>query len=145
MSKNRKIKDTSAPRREVFGVIGLGAALFLSIAMVSLQAHTMVMGPFGRSIASMFYGIAGVCGYFLIVLAAVAAVRTIIERAPVLPPLIVAGTLLGVVALATLIHLIVPGYRVAGHGPGGAVGEHLAEILRDVLSTAGTALLADVG
>ena len=145
MSKNRKIKDTSATRREVFGVIGLGAALFLSIAMVSLQAHTMVMGPFGRSIASMFYGIAGVCGYFLIVLAAVAAVRTIIEREPVMPPLIVAGTLLGVVALATLIHLIVPGYRVAGHGPGGAVGEHLAEILRAVISTAGTALLAVVG
>src|SRR3569623_3342620 len=70
MSKNRKIKDTSAPRREVVGVSGLGAALFLRIAMVPLQAHTMVMGPFGRSIASMFYGIAGVCGYFLIVLAA---------------------------------------------------------------------------
>src|SRR3569623_741006 len=145
MSKNRKIKDTSATRREVFGVIGLGAALFLSIAMVSLQAHTMVMGPFGRSIASMFYGIAGVCGYFLIVLAAVAAVRTIIEREPVMPPLIVAGTLLGVVEHATMIRLIVPGYRVAGHGPGGAVGEHLAEILRAVISTAGTALLAVVG
>ncbi len=145
MSKNRKIKDTSATRREVFGVIGLGAALFLGIATISLQAHTMVMGPFGRSIASLFYGIAGVCGYFLIVLAAVAAVRTIIEREPVMPPLIVAGTLLGAIALATLIHLIVPGYRVAGHGPGGALGEHLAEILRAVISTAGTALLAIVG
>ncbi|MBV8762471.1 MAG: DNA translocase FtsK 4TM domain-containing protein [Deltaproteobacteria bacterium] len=145
MSKNRKIKDTSATRREVFGVIGLGAALFLLVATISLQAHTMVMGPFGRSIASLFYGIAGVCGYFLIVLAAVAAVRTIIEREPVMPPLIVAGTLLGAIALATLIHLVVPGYRVAGHGPGGAIGEHLAEILRAVISTAGTALLACVG
>jgi S-DNA-T family DNA segregation ATPase FtsK/SpoIIIE len=34
---------------------------------------------------------------------------------------------------------------VAGHGPGGAVGEHLAEVLRAVISTAGTALLACIG
>ena len=53
--------------------------------------------------------------------------------------------LLGVVALATLVHLACPRYRVAGHGPGGAIGEHLAEILRAVISTAGTALLACVG
>jgi hypothetical protein len=145
MAKNRKIKDTSDTRREVFGVVGLGAALFLGIATISLQAHAMVMGPFGRTIASLFYGLAGVCGYFLIVLAAVAAVRMIIEREPVMPPLIVAGTLLGAVALATLIHLVVPHYRVAGHGPGGAIGEHLAEILRAVISTAGTALLACIG
>ena len=138
-------RDAGETRREVLGVIGLGAALFLGIATISLQAHTMVMGPFGRTIASLFYGLAGVCGYFLIVLAAVAAVRMIIEREPVMPPLIVAGTMLGAVALATLIHLIVPHYRIAGHGPGGAIGEHLAEILRAVISTAGTALLACIG
>ena len=70
MSKNRKISNASVSgtdrRREVFGVIGLGAALFLLIAMVSLQAHALVMGPFGRSMAGLFYGIAGVCGYLLI-------------------------------------------------------------------------------
>ena len=46
MSKNRKIREpsestprTGADRRnEVIGVIGLGAALFLLVAMVSLQA-----------------------------------------------------------------------------------------------------------
>jgi S-DNA-T family DNA segregation ATPase FtsK/SpoIIIE len=149
MSKNRKKQDTSgngaAKRHEVMGVVGLGTALFLLIATISLQAHTMVMGPFGRSVASLFYGVAGVCGYFLIALAGVAAVRMIIEREPVMPPLIVAGTLLGALSLATLIHLIAPHYRIAGHGPGGALGEHLAEILRAVISTAGTALLACVG
>jgi len=46
MSKNRKNRDTSAAargggtdrRQEVLGVIGLGGALFLLVAMVSLQA-----------------------------------------------------------------------------------------------------------
>ena len=63
MSKNRKKQDTSgngaAKRHEVMGVVGLGTALFLLIATISLQAHTMVMGPFGRSVASLFYGLAG--------------------------------------------------------------------------------------
>jgi S-DNA-T family DNA segregation ATPase FtsK/SpoIIIE len=150
MAKNRKIPDKSgggdpARRREVLGVVGLGVSIFLLVAMVSLQAGAMVMGPFGRTTAGLFYGIAGVCGYFLIVLAAVAAVRLILVREPALPPLVAAGTLLAVISLATIIHLIAPGYRVAGHGPGGAVGEHLAEILRAVISTAGTALLACVG
>src|SRR5688572_15439749 len=109
MSKNRKVSGTSGgeggggserrrggERSEVAGVIGLGAGLFLLIAMVSLQAGTLVMGPFGKAIASMFYGLAGVCGYALIVLGVTAAVRQIIGRTPVMPPVVAAGTLLGV-------------------------------------------------
>jgi S-DNA-T family DNA segregation ATPase FtsK/SpoIIIE len=149
MSKNRKIPDKSAGgsdrRREVFGVIGLGLAIFVLVAMISLQAHAMVMGPFGRGVAGLFYGLAGVCGYFLIALGAIAAVRMLLVREPALPPLVAAGTLLAVVSLATLAHLVAPHYRVAEHGPGGVIGEHLAEILRAVISTAGTALLACVG
>ena len=127
------------------GVIGLGAGLFLLIAMVSLQAHALVMGPFGRTTAGLFYGIAGVCGYFLIALGVTGAIRMLLAREPALPPVVAAGVLIGVIALATLVHLIAPHYRVAGHGPGGAIGEHLAEILRALISTAGTALLALIG
>src|SRR3954469_8873269 len=153
MSKNRKIRESSEStprggserRREVMGVIGLGAALFLLVAMVSLQAGRLVMGPFGRSSAGMFYGLAGVCGYFLIALAVVAAIRMLIEREPVMPLTIAAGTAIGVVSLAMLAHLVAADYRVMGHGPGGAIGEHLAEILRAVISTAGTAMLACIG
>jgi S-DNA-T family DNA segregation ATPase FtsK/SpoIIIE len=149
MSKNRKIKDTSdgggERRQEVLGVVALGAGLFLLVAMVSLQLHMLVMGPFGRAFASLFYGLAGMCGYLWIALALVAAVRMLIGRTPAMPLMIALGALLGVVSLATLIHLIAPHYRVAGHGPGGAIGEHFAEILRAVISTAGTALLAAVG
>jgi len=154
MSKNRRIRDTSVTprfggsngrRREVLGVVVLGAAIFLFIALVSLQADRLVMGPFGRSTASLFYGIAGVCGYFLIAVAVVGAIRTLIEREPVMPALVVIGALLGVASLAVLAQLAASWYRVAGYGPGGAVGEHLGEILRAVVGTAGTALLALVG
>ena len=154
MSKNRRIRDTSVNpraggstgrRREVLGVVSLGAAIFLLIALVSLQAGQLVMGPFGRSIASSFYGLAGVCGYALIGLAAVAAIRALVERAPVMPAGVAIGTLIGVVSLAVLAQLVASGYVVAGHGPGGAIGEHLGEISRAVVSTAGTALLGLVG
>src|SRR4051812_32534191 len=154
MSKNRRIRDTSVSpreggsngrRREVLGVVGLGASIFLLVALVSLQADRLVMGPFGRSTASLFYGIAGVCGYFLIAVAIVAAIRTLIERTPIMPPLVTAGAMLGVASLAILAQLVASGYRVAGYGPGGALGEHLGEILRAVVGTAGTALLALVG
>src|SRR5215468_4846285 len=128
MSKNRRIRDTSVSpregsggrRREVLGVVGLGAAIFLLVALVSLQAGQLVMGPFGRSVASVFYGVAGVCGYFLIALAIVAAIRTLIEREPIMPPLVVAGAMLGVASLAVLGQLLASSYRVAGYGPGGA-------------------------
>src|SRR5690348_13203844 len=114
MAKNRKIPEASTDRRqEVIGVIGLGAALFLAISMISLQAHAMVMGPFGRSIAGMFYGLAGVCGYLWIGLGAVAAVRMLLGRKPVLPVMIALGAVIGVMSLATLAHLVAPHYRVA--------------------------------
>jgi S-DNA-T family DNA segregation ATPase FtsK/SpoIIIE len=149
MSKNRKIHSSSAGsgdrRREVLGIVGLGAAMFLLVAMISLQAGKLVMGPFGKSSAGLFYGLAGVCGYALIALALVAAIRTLLERDPVMPGVIALGTVIGVVSLSTLAHLIGAEYRVSGHGPGGAIGEHTAEILRAVISTAGTALLAFIG
>ena len=149
MSKNRKIREasegTSDRRREVIGVIGLGVALFLLVAMVSLQAGKLVMGPFGRASAGLYYGFAGVCGYALIALAVVSCIRLLIEREPVMPLTVAAGTVIGVVSVAMLAHLAFGSYRVMGHGPGGAVGEHLAEILRAVISTAGTAMLACVG
>ena len=126
-------------------MVALGVSLFLLIAMISLQAHALVMGPFGRSVASLYYGLAGVCGYPLIVLGAIAAVRMLLDREPIVPVMIWLGTLLGVVALAMLVHLVAPHYRVAGHGPGGALGEHLAEISRAMISTVGTALLGLVG
>src|SRR5262245_66300701 len=102
MAKNRKIQDTSdggERRREVLGVLGLGAAVFLLVAMVSLQADRLLMGPFGRACASLFYGISGVCGYVLIALLLVAAIRLLVVREPVVPWTIAVGVAIGGVAL----------------------------------------------
>lgn len=158
MSKNRKIKDTSASRgrgsgnpvlddrrREVAGIVALGISAFLLVAMISLQAGHLIMGPFGRVTAGLFYGIAGVCSYALLALAMIAAIRTLMEKSPVMPWEIAIGTVIGVFSLATLLQLAAPHYRVGGYGPGGVMGEHLAEIFRAVISTAGTALLGVVG
>jgi DNA segregation ATPase FtsK/SpoIIIE, S-DNA-T family len=159
MSKNRKIKDSSAGRgrhmggsagvddrrREVAGVVALGISAFLLVAMISLQAGHLIMGPFGRVSARLVYSIAGICSYALLTLAIIAAIRTLMEKKPVMPLEIALGTLIGVLSLATLLHLAAPRYIIGGHGPGGVLGEHIASITRALISTAGTALLGVIG
>lgn len=162
MAKNRKIKVASARsgansgnggtragsthrRREVLGVVGVGVALFLFASLASLQAGKLIMGPFGHAMGSGVYGLGGMTSYFAVTLLAVAAVRAIIERDPIMPPEILLGATLGMISLATLVHLGLGSYRVDGHGPGGLIGEHLAEICRAAISTAGTALLSLIG
>jgi len=128
--------------REVAGILALGASLFVLFAMLSSQAHALVMGPFGRNVAAMVYRIAGLGSYALVVMAVVAAVRSLMEKRPLIPWQIGVGVTLGALALAVLLQLAAPGYRIAGIGPGGALGGNLAEVSRAMISTAGTAFLA---
>jgi S-DNA-T family DNA segregation ATPase FtsK/SpoIIIE len=145
LTANRRIYDADASRgREVFGVIALGTSLFVLMAMFSLQANALFMGPFGRTVAGMVYGVAGFGSYVLVILATAAAVRSLMGKETVMPWEIGVGVGLGVLSMGVLLHLVVARYRVAGFGPGGATGEHVAEILRALISTAGTALLAVV-
>ncbi|HVK78123.1 MAG TPA: DNA translocase FtsK 4TM domain-containing protein, partial [Kofleriaceae bacterium] len=142
---NRRTAEHSPGRgREITGIVALGASVFILLAMIALSSGGLFMGPFGRSIASMVYGIAGLGSYVLVGLAIVGAVRSLMERRPVIPWEITAGVGLGVLSVAVLLHLAVASYRVGGIGPGGALGEHLAEVLRALISTAGTALLATI-
>jgi DNA segregation ATPase FtsK/SpoIIIE, S-DNA-T family len=157
MAKNRKVKRAPAKtkkasrprasnRHEIIGIVALGIAIFAIAATASLQLGTGdLMGPFGRTAAGVAYGLAGVCSYVLAAGLAVLAVRLLMERLPVVVMTELAGVGLGLVSLTTLLHLIGSDYRVAGHGPGGLLGEHVAEVLRAVISTAGTALVAVVG
>ena len=139
---NRRPAVDDPRTREIAGIVALGTSLFALLAMVSLQAGALFMGPFGRSVASLVYGIAGLGSYALIGLAVVAAVRSLMEKRPILPWQIGIGSALGVVAIAVLLQLAVGGYQVAHIGPGGAIGHQLATTLRATISTAGTALLA---
>ena len=142
LAANRRTAVDDPRTREIGGIVALGTSLFALLAMVSLQAHMLFMGPFGRTVASLVYGIAGLGGYALIALAVVAAVRSLMEKRPIMPWQIAVGSGLGVVALAVLTELAFGHYRVAHIGPGGAIGTHLAHTLRAMISTAGTALLA---
>ena len=141
---NKRTSDGTRGR-EVAGILALGASLFVLLAMLSSQAHTLMMGPFGRSIAALVYKIAGLGSYALVAMAITASVRSLMEKRPLIPWQIAVGVPLGAVALAVLLQLAAPGYRIAGIGPGGGLGENLAEVSRAMISTAGTAFLAVCG
>jgi S-DNA-T family DNA segregation ATPase FtsK/SpoIIIE len=129
----------------VLGILGLGAGLFLALSMMSLQVGGRLMGPVGASAASLVYGLLGLCSYVLVGLLVVASVRKLLDRSPIISLPLGFGLGLGVLSLSILAHVVAADYRVAGHGPGGIAGEHLAEVLRAMISTAGTVLLAAVG
>ncbi|MBK9071917.1 MAG: DNA translocase FtsK 4TM domain-containing protein [Myxococcales bacterium] len=137
--------ERSESGREIRGIVGLGVSLFLMVALWSLQLGAAWMGPFGTTAARLVYGLAGVGAHALVVLAVVASVRALVEKRPLMPWEVGVGVGLGVLCLGVLLQLFVGDYRVGGFGPGGLVGENIAEVLRAVISTAGTALLAATG
>jgi len=167
MSKNRRIKSSSGSKkapakkspakkrpkassegrsREIVGIVGLGSAIFIIGALLSLQiGGGRWMGPFGRSVAKAVYACAGICSYLLAAGLAVAAVRLLMNRDQVVRRHEAAGAGMGLLSLGVLFHLVGSSYRVAGYGPGGGVGESVAEVMRAVISTAGTALFALIG
>ncbi len=170
MSKNRKVKRPvrgknskrpaagarrsqagqrtreSGRSREIVGIVSLGIAIFMVAALLSLQVGSgALMGPFGRTVASAVYGFAGMCSYALVALMAGLSVRLLRERTPLFYVRELLGTVLGLISLAALLHLAVADYRVAGYGPGGYVGESVAEVVRALISTAGTVLLGLIG
>ncbi len=163
MSKNRRVKRTArAPKpalkssrrrpadagrsREIVGILGLGSGIFIVAALLSLQiGDGHLMGPFGRSIAATVYALGGMCSYLVAAGLVVIALRLLTDREPVVARSELLGAAIGLTSLATLAHLAGHSYRVAGYGPGGILGEHVGEILRAVISTAGTALVGVMG
>jgi DNA segregation ATPase FtsK/SpoIIIE, S-DNA-T family len=135
----------SGRSREILGILGLGAAIFLGAALVSLQiGDGRLMGPFGRSFSLLSYALFGVTSYAVALALGLVALRLFLDRQPLLRIGHGVGAALGIAAAATLAHLIGNSYRIDGYGPGGLFGETIAEVLRAVVSTAGTALLAVV-
>ncbi|HEU5057282.1 MAG TPA: DNA translocase FtsK 4TM domain-containing protein, partial [Kofleriaceae bacterium] len=131
---------------EIIGVASLGIAIFLGAGLLSLQlGDGRLMGPFGRSCAALVYSLFGIGGYAVAAGAGIIAVRLLVGRQPVARPSVVLGVALGLAAFNVLVHLCAARYRVAGYPPGGALGEGIGEVLRALVSTAGTALLALVG
>ncbi len=161
MSRNRRVKQSSRtkakPRvepstrgagrsREIVGIVSLGAAIFVFAALLSLQAGDgRLMGPFGRSIARAIYALAGMCSYLVAVALGLISIRLLIGRESSVKTDESIGIGIGALSLATLAHIVASNYRVSGYSPGGIVGENVAEVLRAVISTPGTALVAATG
>ncbi|HUH03447.1 MAG TPA: DNA translocase FtsK 4TM domain-containing protein [Kofleriaceae bacterium] len=142
----RRAPGEAGRSREVVGIISLGTSIFVVCALLSLQiGDGRLMGPFGRSIASAVYALGGMCSYLIAAGLVVIAIRLLTDREPALQRNEALGVGLGLLSLATLVHLFGAGYRVSGMSPGGVLGEHLAEVLRAVISTAGTALVSVTG
>jgi DNA segregation ATPase FtsK/SpoIIIE, S-DNA-T family len=132
--------------REIGGIVLLAVGLFSAASLLSLQlGDGSLMGPLGRTWARLLYAFAGAGSHLLPVLMVVAAVRILAGRPMVRTVGEGAGLALGLVSLAILLHLVGHRHRVHGIGPGGVLGEYLAEVLRAVVSTAGTALAACMG
>ena len=132
--------------REVGGIVLLALGVFLTLSMASLQfGEGNLMGPLGR-----FFGQTHLRHRRHRLLSdrggddrrGRARAR---RRSSVQSFAEGSGLLLGVFSLSILLHLAFASYRVAGHGPGGALGEGFAEILRGLVSTVGTSLLGAAG
>jgi S-DNA-T family DNA segregation ATPase FtsK/SpoIIIE len=124
----------------------LGLAIFLFGSLISLHiGEGQLMGPFGRSAARITYAVFGLCAYLFAAGISIIAIRLLLDRESVVKWEQVAGVLLGVTSLCSLIHLLSNGARLAGHSAGGWIGETFAELSRAIVSTPGTVLLCLIG
>jgi len=138
--------EASGRGREVIGIIGLGLAIFAVLGLLSLQlGDGNLMGPLGRGVAMSFYRLLGLTAYAAIGGLGLIAVRLLMNRMPLARGRHLLGAALAMICTASLSHLFGAGYRVDAVAPGGLVGEHVAEIFRALISTAGTTLLALLG
>jgi len=141
-----RVASSGGHSKEIVGILTLGFAIFATASLLSLQlSDGALMGPFGRSVALGGYGLVGLCAYLFTAAIATVAVRVLLDHRPLARGNEILSGLLGTLSLTTLCHLIGAGYQVADVGPGGLVGSYLAEVLRAVISTAGTALVALIG
>ncbi len=157
MAKNRRAKTNNRKGRtasrvhissstrspEIVGIIGLGVAVFVCLGLLSLTfGDGGLVGPFGRAVSSLMYGLAGLTSYVLAATLTIVSVRLLLDKQPLARWTTIVGVGVGTLALAVLLALAIPDYVVAGLGPGGSIGANVSGVLRSVVSTAGTALLA---
>jgi S-DNA-T family DNA segregation ATPase FtsK/SpoIIIE len=129
--------------REIIGIGLLGLGVFCAVSLVSMQAgRGRLMGPGGAAAATGLYSLIGLCAYPLVAGVLLLAVRMC--RARRLIEDIVGA--LGFVALlcsaTVLLHLPFAGEPVTLRGPGGLLGQWLAETGASAVGGVGAALAA---
>jgi len=133
-------------RREVAGILLLGASLFLALSVGSLQLGAgTLMGPCGAVVGLGLYALFGVGAYLLAGAMMLVAVRCLVGRTLGLRSVETAAAVAGGLGLAILIHLALGRIRLRGYSPGGLVGEYGAELMASVVGRVGAVLLGVVG
>jgi S-DNA-T family DNA segregation ATPase FtsK/SpoIIIE len=148
-------------RREILGIFLLALGVFSGLSLISSHlGDSRMMGPGGSAAAAGLYGALGLASYLLVVGSLVAAWRAFRAEPLVAGVLEGLGALCLLAAVTVLLHLpFAPSLgddraRAAGgghghathallqRGPGGLVGQWLAEVTASFIGTVGAALAA---
>jgi len=149
-------------RREILGIFLLALGVFSGLSLISSHLKdSRMMGPGGSAAAAGLYGALGLASYLLVVGSLVAAWRAFRAEPLVAGVLEGLGALCLLASVTVLLHLpFAPsslgdgrGRGAAGHvghgahallqrGPGGLVGQWLAEVTASFIGTVGAALAA---
>ena len=129
--------------REIIGIGLLGLSAFCMVSLVSMQAgRSHLMGPGGAAAATGLYSLAGLCAYLLVAGALLIAVRMCRARQLIEDVVGVLGFLALLCSAAVLLHLPFAGDPVSLRGPGGLLGQWLAEGAAGFVGGVGAALAA---
>lgn len=135
--------DGTTRSREALGVVLLALGLFFLLSVVSLALNEgNLMGPVGLWVGTVAYAGLGVGSLLLAGALLLWGVRCLRGQRPVLQPSGGAAFAVSCAATVLLVHLAFASMRLRGMPPGGALGEYGAEMLRALVGTAGTALVA---
>ncbi len=149
-------RDDSDPviRLEIYGLLVLGFAIALVLALITFNgadispaakgrasaAHNLI-GPIGAQVAHLFLSILGVGAFVLALGFGYFGLSYLIGRRARVTKLDVVGWLGLLLAGAVLAHVFFAPSRVLDHLPGGDTGAYLGEISASLISSLGTMIL----
>ena len=129
--------------REIIGIGLLGLGVFCMVSLVSMQVgRGHLMGPGGAATATGLYSLAGLCAYLVVAGGLLLAVRMCRARQLIEDVVGALGFLALLCSAAVLLHLPFAGEPVSLRGPGGLLGQWLAEGAAGLVGGVGTALAA---
>ncbi|MGC9984592.1 MAG: DNA translocase FtsK 4TM domain-containing protein [Polyangia bacterium] len=135
--------ETPGRGREILGIGLLGLGVFCMVALVSMQAgHGRLMGPGGAAAATGLYSLTGLCAYPLVAGILLLAVRMCRARRLIEDVAGALGFMALLCSVAVLLHLPFAGEPVTLRGPGGLLGQWLAEGAGSVVGGVGAAMAA---
>ncbi len=148
-------REVDALRNEVLGIAIAVACLAIFLALVSFvpadvaesgeaaatgRTHNLI-GPVGASIANIVLAIFGLAAFLLPISLFIPGLCFLTGKELRIRLVDAVSYPILILCCAMAAHLWLDGRAVLGHGPGGWVGEHGAEILRSFFGTTGTYLL----